>query len=108
MKIREEAAASCSKVIGRKVQRKQARRARVSHCVKCSLEPGTKIKRKPLIELFVDGNFTDDRPEWQNELERLCGSVYTELEETKEVQQEGIEYFKGRGFVTTQNMAGQQ
>ena len=48
VKIREEAAASCSKVIGRKVQRKQARRARVSHCVKCSLEPGTKNQKKAL------------------------------------------------------------
>ena len=43
----------------RRVLSKQARRARVNHLVKCSMEPDPKKKneRKPLLELFVDGNF---------------------------------------------------
>ena len=38
-------------------------------------------------------NFTEDREEWQKELRRQCEEVYTDQEETKEVQQNRIEYF---------------
>ena len=51
VKLREEAAAR------RKVLKKQARKARAHHQVKC-LEPGKKkAKRKPLADLYVKGNF---------------------------------------------------
>ena len=46
-----------------------------------------KAKRKPLTELYVKGNFTEDREECQKELQRHCEGVYTDQEETKEVQE---------------------
>ena len=48
-------------------------------------------------ELFVDGTFTENREEWQRQLQRHCKSVYTDPEETEEVQQETIEFFKTKG-----------
>ena len=70
VKIREEAAARCKRVMERRVLSKQARRAR-AHLVKCSMESGRKKnRRKALLELFVDGTFTDNREEWQKELKR--------------------------------------
>ena len=97
VKIREEAAARCKRVMERRVLSKQARRAR-AHLVKCSMESGRKKnRRKALLELFVDGTFTDNREEWQKELKRHCKSVHTGQEETEEVQKERIEYFKMKG-----------
>ena len=29
-----------------------------------------KVRRKPMSELYVNGNFTEDREEWQRELQR--------------------------------------
>ena len=83
--IREEAAARCTKKFQRRILKLQARRARVNHLLRCSLEPGKKkIKRSPLTVLYVNGNFTEDREEWQKVLQRHCESVYTDLEETVE------------------------
>ena len=48
-----------------------------------------KQKSKPL-----KGHFTEDREEWQKELQSHCEEVRTDLEETKYVQEERIEYFK--------------
>ena len=77
---------------------KEAMRARVEHLVKCSLEPGKKkSKNKPLTELYIKCHFTEDREEWQKELQRHCEEVYTDLEETKESLQERIEYFRKKG-----------
>ena len=68
-----------------RVLKKQARKARAEHLGKCSLAPGKrKVRRKPLSELFVKGNFTEDREEWQRELQRHCEEVYTDQEETRE------------------------
>ena len=55
--------------------------------MKCCLEPEKKkkAKRKPLTELYVKGNFTEDREDWQKELQRHCEEVCADLEETKEV-----------------------
>ena len=39
VRMREEAAARCKKVIKRRVLKKQARKARADHLVKCSLMP---------------------------------------------------------------------
>ena len=47
---------------------------------------GTRKKRpksKPLTELYVKGQFTEDGEEWQEELQRHCEEVYIDLEETK-------------------------
>ena len=49
------------------------------------------------MELFVDGTFTENREERLKELQRHCESVYTDPEETNEVQQKRIEFFKMRG-----------
>ena len=86
VRLREEAAARCTTKIQRRVLRRQARKARAEHLVKCSLQPGKKkAKRKPLTELYVKGHFTEDRAERQEELQRRCDEVYTDVEETKEV-----------------------
>ena len=69
--------------------RKQARKARADHAVKCSMVPGKKIlKRKPLTELYVNGKFTEDREE--------CDEAHMDPEETQ-AQEERIESFKRKG-----------
>ena len=56
--------ARCTKKIKRKVLKQQARKARAEQKAKCCLEPARKrVKRKPLTELHVKGNFTEDREE---------------------------------------------
>ena len=71
VRLREEAAARCTTKIKRRVLRRQARKARAEHLVKCSLEPRKeKSKRKPLTELYIEGYFTEDRAEWQEELQK--------------------------------------
>ena len=47
-----------------------------------------KTKRKPLTELYVKGHFTEGREEWQQELQRHCDEVYTDQEETNEIQED--------------------
>ena len=69
VRIREEAAARCTKMTNRRVLKKQARKARTNHLVKCSMMPGKKrLQRKPLTELYVNGKLTEDREEWIQEL----------------------------------------
>ena len=61
---------------------------------------GTRVekdKSKPPTELCVKGHFTQNREEWQKELQRHCEGVYTDQEEMREVQEESIEYFKKKG-----------
>ena len=95
VRLREETVARCTAKITRIVLRRQARKARAEHLVRCSLEPGKKkTKRKPLTELYVKGHFTEDRAEWQEELQRQCEKVYNNMEETKEVREKRIEYFR--------------
>ena len=78
--------------------KKQARKARAAHQVKCWLETGKKkAKRKPLTELYVNWHFTEDREEWQKELQRHCKEVYVDQEETQDAQEGRIEYFKKKG-----------
>ena len=98
VKLREEPAARCTKKIERKVLKKQARKARAEHLVKWCLAQGNrKVRGKPLPELYVNGNFTEDKEEWQRELQRHCEEVYTDQEETREVQENRVEYFKKKG-----------
>ena len=48
VRLHEEAAARCTAKIKRSVLKKQARKTRAEHQVKCCLEPGKeKAKRKP-------------------------------------------------------------
>ena len=68
--------------------------------MKCCLQPGKKkAKRKPLTELYVKENFTEDGEGWQKKkkLERHCEEVSSDLEETKEVQENRNDYFKKVG-----------
>ena len=78
VRLREEAAERCTAKIKRKVLKKQARKVRAEHLVRCSLEPGKKTNRKPLTELYVKGHFTEDGDEWRKELLRPCEEVYTD------------------------------
>ena len=60
--------------------------------------PGRRrTKRKPATELYVNGNFTEDREAWQQEVQRHREGVHTDLDETREVQEKRIEYFKRKG-----------
>ena len=57
---------------------------------KCSMMPRKKrMKRKPSTELYVNGNFTEDREEWKQELQRHCEEVFMDPKKQKEVQEEG-------------------
>ena len=86
VRIREEAAARCTKVIKRRVFRKQARNAKADHLVKCSMMPGEeRVTRTLLTEFYVNGKFTKDRGEWCQELQRHCEEVHMDPEETQEV-----------------------
>ena len=44
--------------------------------------------------MYVNGNFAEGMEEWQRELQRHCEEVYTNWEETREVQENKIEHFK--------------
>ena len=88
---KEMAAARSTRPIERKILRKQARKARADHAVQCCLLPGKRIpKRKALTELYVNGIFTEDREEWQKELQRHCDEVYVDALESKEEQERRI------------------
>ena len=53
--------------------------------MKCSLAPRKrKVRRKPLSELCVHGNVTEDREEKQRELHKHCEDVNTDQEETRD------------------------
>ena len=45
------------------------------------------MKSKPFSDLYVNGQFTEDREEWLKELQRHCEEVYTDQDETREVQE---------------------
>ena len=82
VRIREEAAARCTKKIKRRVLKKQARRARVKPSVKCSLEPGKKkVRRKPL-EFFVECTERSGTKSCKD-----MGRYHSDPEATKEVQE---------------------
>ena len=94
--VKQGAAARNTRLVERQVLRKQPRKARADHAVKGTVMLGKKIpKRKPLTELYVDGNFTEDGEEWKNG--RHCDEVYVDPEKTIEVQEERIEKFKREG-----------
>ena len=58
-----------------------------------SMMPGTKrIKGKALTGLYVNGNFTEEREEWNQELQQHCEGVYTDPDETKQVLEGRLEY----------------
>ena len=90
--------ADSTKVMRRRVLKKQARKACAQHLVRCCLTLGkNKASKKPFTELNVDGHFTEDREEWQKERQRHCEEVYTDQEETKDVQEKRIEHSKKKG-----------
>ena len=93
MRTREEAAARCTTVIKSRVRKEQARKARAEALDEvCCLALGKKKKapRKLLTELYVDGHFTEDTEERQKELQRHGDDVFTDQEETEEVQGKSI------------------
>ena len=53
VRLREEAAARCTAKINRKVLKKQARKVRAEHLVKCCLEPGKKKAKKKAADTTV-------------------------------------------------------
>ena len=79
VRLREEAAARCTAEIKRRVLRRQARKARAEHLVRCILDPRKKkAKRKPLTELYVKGHSPNG-------------------EETKEVQEKQLNISEKKG-----------
>ena len=82
VRTREDAAARCTKVIKRRVLKKQPTKARAEDLVRCCLALGKKkAPKKPLTEFYVDGHFTEEI--CKNKLQRHCEEVYTDQEETK-------------------------
>ena len=56
-----------------RVLKKQARKVRTLHLVKCSLTlVKKKASRKSLTKLCDEGRFIEDREDWQKELQRHC------------------------------------
>ena len=55
------------------------------------------MKGKPLTELYVHGRFTEDREEWNQELQRHCEEVYSDPEETKGGARGKIRISRGNG-----------
>ena len=91
VKMGEAAAARSSKSTETKVQRRQARKGRAEHLVKCTLVPGRKgTGRKTLNELLVNGEFSENSEDWK-ELQRHCESVHVDLEEKNKKQKERIQ-----------------
>ena len=99
MRLREEVATRCTKKIKRRVLKKQTRKARAEHLVRVQFggDRKEKIQRKQLSEPHVKGTFTEDSEEWKKELQRHCEEVYHDQDETREVQEQRIEYFRKRG-----------
>ena len=72
----------CVKKLQQDVQQKSRgeysgdRKARAEHLIRCSLmQVKKKAKIKPLTELCGKGHPTEDRPEWQKDLQRHCEEV---------------------------------
>ena len=47
----------------------------------------------------MKGTFTEDREEWQKELQKHCEEASTDQEETQEVQEDRIEHIKKKGVL---------
>ena len=76
------------------VLKKQVWKVRADRLVTCNMMSGRKkMQRKPLSELYLGGKITEDRDEWQKELQGHCEEVHTHHEETREEQEKIIEYF---------------
>ena len=54
-------------------------------------------KRKPQKELYEDDRFTEDRIIWKQELQRHCEEAHENVEETIEMQVDGIKKYKKDG-----------
>ena len=65
VRIREDAAARCTQVSTRNVLKKQARKTKADHLVKCRLMPGRSLKAAFRV-VYINVNFTEDTEEWQN------------------------------------------
>ena len=90
MRLREELAAICTKKIKRRVLKKQARKARAEHLVTCCLTPRKrKVQRKPLSEIVCEREF--------HRGQRHCEGVFADPDETRQVQEKRVEYFKEKG-----------
>ena len=62
VRLREEAAARCTAEIKRRVLRRQARKARAEHLVRCILDPRKeKSKKKAADRIVRKRSFTEDR-----------------------------------------------
>ena len=79
VRVREEAA-RCTAKIKRRVLRKQARKARAEHLVKCSSAGKKKTKSKPLTEYVKKSHVTEER-NGKKELQRHCEEVKVKREE---------------------------
>ena len=75
----EKAATRSLRPVERRVLRRQARKARAANLVKCSLAPGwRRVLGKPLKELYINGEFSENREDWRKELERPWREVYVD------------------------------
>ena len=98
VRIREGAAATCTKVIKRRVLKKQARKARTEHLVKCSLAPGKrKVRRSHCQNCVLTGSSRKTEKSGKESHRGDSEEVYTDQEEIREIQENRIDYFKKKG-----------
>ena len=94
----EGAAARSLRPVERRVLRTRARKGRAERLVKCSLRRAKeKVTRKPLKELHIKGEFSENSEDWKKELGRHGGEVCVDPEETIEEQKQMIEWYKTKG-----------
>ena len=67
-----------------------------------------KDKRKPLKELYIEDTFTENRNEWNKELEKHSNEVYVDAEETTEVQKKDDRVYGGWGSTVHRSWEGRR
>ena len=91
-------AAQCRDPVRKKVLRKLAHKARREFDARVGALPRGKIVTKPVVtKLWVNGRATEDREEWNEEVQLHCEKCYGDKSETPEVQAERIREQMSRG-----------
>ena len=97
VRTREQAAARCTEAIKRRVLKKQARKARAGHLVRCSMALGEKKAHRPtLTELTRRRAFYFKKSSGKK---NCRGTVkrYTRIRKRRKKNKKRIEYFKMKG-----------
>ena len=98
VRLREEAAARRTAKIIRKVLKKQVRKARTEHLVKCCFEPGRRRpKNKPLTELYVKGILPKTGKNGKRNFKHIVKRCTPTWKKPKKNRKTEIEFFRKKG-----------